>query len=102
MTRFLPRRRQFYIVTGLGFVIWMLFFDANDLRSQFRNWWKLRELDGEKAFYQDEIEKVRLERREVLGTQRLRIKYAREKYLMKKRTEDVYVLMDENGEAVEK
>ncbi|MEZ0609667.1 septum formation initiator family protein [Fibrella sp. WM1] len=98
----LPRRHRFYWFTGLGFVGWMLFFDANDLRSQLRNWWKLRELEGEKTFYQEQIEAVKAERREVLGSQRLRVKYAREKYLMKKRTEDVYVLVDEAGKPIEK
>lgn len=98
----LPRRHRFYLFTGLGFVGWMLFFDANDLRSQLRNWWKLRELEGEKTFYQQQIEAVKAERHEVLGSQRLRIKYAREKYLMKKRTEDVYVLVDEAGKPIEK
>jgi cell division protein DivIC len=98
----MPRRYRFYYLSGLAFVVWMLFLDANDLRSQFRNWLKLRELEEERAFYQQEITRINAERREVLGSQRLRIKYAREKYLMKKRTEDVYVLVDEKGEPLEK
>jgi hypothetical protein len=102
MNRLLNSRYRFYILTGVGFLLWMLFFDANDLRGQFRNWWKVRELDEEKAYFQERIEAVRAERKEVLGSQQLRIKYAREKYLMKKRNEDVYVLVDENGEPIEK
>ena len=98
----LNHRRKFYIFTGFGFLIWMLFFDANDLRSQARNWWKLRELEQEKVFYQDQMAITKAEQKEVLGNQRLRIKYAREKYLMKKRNEDVFVLMNEKDEPLEK
>ena len=102
MNRLLNNRYRFYILTGVGFLLWMLFFDANDLRSQLRNWWKAQELDEEKAYFQAQIEAVRAERKEVLGSQQLRVKYAREKYLMKKRHEDVYVLVDEKGEPIEK
>jgi cell division protein DivIC len=89
----LRRRYHFYYITGLVFVV---------LRSQFRNWQKLRDLKAEKAFYETETKRIADERREVLGSQRLRIKYAREKYLMKKRTEDIYVLVDEAGQPLEK
>lgn len=102
MNRFFNNRYRFYILTGVGLLLWMLFFDANDLRSQTRNWLKAQELDDEKAYFQERIEAARAERKEVLGNQQLRIKYAREKYLMKKRNEDVYVLVDENGEPIEK
>lgn len=102
LNRLLHHPRRFYIFTSLGFVIWMLFFDASDLQGQFRNWWKLREQEGEKAFFIKRIEEVKAERREVLGSQQLRVKYAREKYLMKKRNEDVYVLVNEQGEPIEK
>ncbi len=98
----LNSRYRFYILTGVGLLVWMLFFDANDLRSQVRNWLRARELDNEKAYFEQQIKAVRAERNEVLGTQRLRVKYAREKYLMKKRHEDVYVLVNEAGEPIEK
>ncbi len=102
MSRLFNSRYRFYALTGVGFLLWMSFFDANDLGSQVRNWWKAQELDEEKAYFQERIDAVRAERKEVLGSQQLRIKYAREKYLMKKRNEDVYVLVDENGEPIEK
>lgn len=95
-------RYRFYLITGLGLLVWMTFFDPNDFRSQFANWQKLRELEQERAFYVDKIKEVERQRREVLGTNELREKFARERYLMKKPTEDVFVLVDENGEPFEK
>ena len=94
--------RNFYVATFLGLLTWMTFFDANDLPSQFRNWWKLRELASEVTYYNKQIETVRRDRKEVLGNDRLREKYAREKYLMKKPTEDIFVIVNENNEPLEK
>ncbi len=102
LNRLLRYCRNFYVATGLVLLGWMTFFDANDLPTQIRNWWKLRELDGEAKYYQAKIRDVQTERREVLGNDRLREKFAREKYLMKKPGEDVFVIVDEQNEPLEK
>lgn len=94
--------RNFYLATGIGLLAWMLFLDANDLFSQASNWWNLHNLEAEKVYYKAEIKRVEHQRKLVLGTNQLREKYARERYLMKKPTEDVYVLVDENNEPIEK
>ncbi len=94
--------RNFYVATGLGLLVWMTFFDANDLLTQVRNWWKLRELDGDAKYYQARIKAVQIERQEVLGNDRLREKFAREKYLMRKPGEDVFVIVNEKNELLEK
>lgn len=100
--KLLHRLRNFYVATALALLTWMMFFDANDLPSQARNWLKLRELVAETTFYQAQIGTVQTARREVLGSDRLREKFAREKYLMKKPTEDVFVIVDEHNELIEK
>ena len=94
--------RNFYVATGVGLLAWMLFFDANDLPTQIRNWWKLHVLEEDVRFYQGKIKAVRTERKELLGNDQLREKFAREKYLMKKPGEDVFVIVDENNEPLEK
>jgi cell division protein DivIC len=100
--RLLRYLRNFYVATGLGLLVWMTFFDANDLPTQIRNRWKLYELDEEARFYQEKIKAVQNERREVLGNDQLREKFAREKYLMKKEGEDVFVIVDEHNDPLEK
>lgn len=102
LNRILPRLRNFYVATALGLLAWMTFFDANDLPSQARNWWKLRNLESDTLYYSQQIKSIQRERREVLGNDRLREKFARERYLMKKPTEDVFVIVDENNEPLEK
>ncbi|MBC8053952.1 MAG: septum formation initiator family protein [Sphingobacteriaceae bacterium] len=87
-----------YFLVSTGFVVWMLFFDRNDLLSQYEYRSQLNKFKDEKAFYIAEIEKVKTDLEE-LSTNRERLeKFAREKYLMKKDDEDVYVIIREKSE----
>ncbi|MBD2704781.1 septum formation initiator family protein [Spirosoma sp. BT702] len=94
--------QNFYVASGLCLLAWMTFFDANDLPTQVRNWWKLHKLESDIRFYKEKIQLIQKERREVFGNAQLREKFAREKYLMKKADEDVFVIVDENNEPLEK
>ena len=87
--------KSFFFLFTVGFVLWMLFVDANDIRSQFSLGQKLRELEAEKEFYEREIKQVNRDREELLTDDELLEKFAREKYLMKKPNEDVYVIVKE-------
>lgn len=89
--------RNFYISVLSVFFVWMLVFDANDLVSQFKLWRQVRKLQEEKDFYLQAIEKVKSERKEVMGSPQLLEKFARERYLMKKSTEDVFVIVEQDG-----
>lgn len=85
--------KSFYFLFSLGFVIWMLFLDTNDLGSQIMLTRKLNALEKEKEFYQEKIDQVEKDRKELLSNDELLEKFAREKYLMKKPDEDVYVII---------
>lgn len=84
--------KSFFFIFSLGFLIWMFLLDANDLPSQFRRNSDIRQLEQEKAFFEEEIKRVETEREELLTNDDLLEKFARERYLMKKPSEDVYVL----------
>ncbi|MFC5410500.1 septum formation initiator family protein [Larkinella bovis] len=94
--------KNFYVATGVGLLIWMAFFDANDIISQFNNSRKLSDLETDLIYYDEKIQEVEEQRKALLGSPRLQEKYARENYLMKKPNEDVYVLVDEKNEPIEK
>lgn len=92
----LPRVfRNFYWVTGLCFLVWMLFLDSNDLISRFKLGAKLRSLEKEKEYYQAKIAEVEKDRKELMSNRELLEKFAREKYLMKKEKEDIFIIQDE-------
>ncbi|MFD2721169.1 septum formation initiator family protein [Hymenobacter monticola] len=88
--------RSFYFLTGMGFLVWMLVFDANDLGKQFDIYRKWQDLRNEKQYYLDNIEVVKKDRAELMSSPALLEKFAREKYLMKRPGEDVFVLVPQN------
>ncbi len=54
---------------------------------------KLSEKEEEKEFYLQKISEVKKDREELLSNQELLEKYAREKYLMKKPAEDLFIIV---------
>ncbi|MCA4900605.1 MAG: FtsB family cell division protein [Bacteroidota bacterium] len=95
MKRLPPIFRNFYWVTGLCFLVWMTFLDSNDLISRFKLSSKLRSLEKEKEYYQAKITEVEKDRKELLTNRELLEKFAREKYLMKKEKEDIFIIQEE-------
>lgn len=85
--------RSFYFLTGVGFLVWMLVFDANDVGKQIDIYRKRQDLRNEKQYYLDNIEVVKKDRAELMSSPALLEKFAREKYLMKRPGEDVFVLV---------
>lgn len=55
----------------------------------------MRSLEGEREYYQEKILEVEKDREELLGTRELLEKFAREKYLMKKESEDIFIVVEE-------
>lgn len=92
LKRLPPIFKNFYVMVAACFVVWVLFFDVNDLVNQFFSLRKLQDLEEEKAFYEQKTQEVIEEREEVLSKPHLLEKFAREKYLMKKKTEEVYII----------
>ena len=84
--------KNFYFLVTAFFLIWMLFIDANDFYSQYQKRRKLSELEKEKQYYIQMIREVEKDREELLSSDKLLEKFAREKYLMKKPAEDLYVI----------
>ena len=94
LKRIHPIFRNFYFVTGIFFLVWMTFFDSNDLISRFRMNSKLGSLEDEKEYYLEKIKEVEKDRSELMTNRELLEKFAREKYLMKKESEDVFVIVE--------
>ena len=90
--------RNFYFICSILFLCWMLFFDSNDLFLQFQRNSKLNQLKAKQEFYGEKIREVEEDRKELLSDEELLEKYAREKYLMRKPTEDLYIVVDQPEE----
>jgi hypothetical protein len=83
-----------YILTLIGFAVWMLFIDRNDLLTQISRTQKLSELEKSSRFYTDQNREAaaELKRRETDPTAYERI--AREKFYMKKSNEDLFLFKE--------
>jgi len=84
-----------YILTLLSFLIFLLFFDRNNLISQYKMRAELKKLKTQKKFYVDEIKKDKEKLRELRTNPKTLEKFAREKYLMKKENEEIFVIVEE-------
>ena len=87
-------KNKFFLAT-VAFVIWMIFFDKNDLFSQYEYHQQLSKLTQEQAFYKAETAKVNKDLDELTSDKGKLEKFAREKYLMKKDNEDIFVIVHE-------
>ena len=83
-----------YFITTVVFVAWLVFFDNNNILTNLRTRDKLNVLKKEKKFYIDEVKKDSVLIQKLLYDTTELEKYARERYLMKKDNEDVYLLID--------
>ena len=90
-----PFTKNFFFIATVFILFWMLFIDSNDLISQYQLKRKLSNLEKEKGYYLEKIEEVKQDREQLFSDMDKLEKYAREKYLMKKENEDVYVIVEE-------
>jgi len=93
MKKYLKYTKNFYFLFTLFFILWMVFIDSNDILTQFKLGSKIKELEKQKEFYEDRKEKILADREELMSNYELLEKFARERYLMKKETEDLYVVV---------
>ena len=85
--------RNKYVLTLIGFSVWMVFFDDRDvITTHFRQTGELAQLQASKAFYQKQIEQTKAELNQLKEDPMTLEKYAREKYLMKRDNEDLFVI----------
>ncbi|MFD2914258.1 FtsB family cell division protein [Psychroserpens luteus] len=78
------------------FAVWMLIFDSNSLLIHRDLNEDITDLEDEKAYYRNEIEKDKKAIKE-LSTEDGIEKLAREKYYMKKENEDIYIIEYEDS-----
>ena len=81
-----------YLITGIAFVVWMLFFDRNNVPLQLKRIQELSKLQESERIMTVQIGNTR-EELQLLKTKPATLeKYAREKYLMKKDNEDLFIV----------
>jgi len=80
-----------YALIGLFFVIWMVFLDTNSLLIYLNLERKLSDLERQKTVLERDIEKDKKTLLQLNDSVELE-RYARERYFMKRKNEDVYLI----------
>ena len=80
-----------FVVILIPFIIWMLFFDENSylVHRKFNN--EIEDLESTISFYKKKIKKDKETIKKLEDSLEME-RFAREKYLMKKENEDIYII----------
>jgi cell division protein DivIC len=81
-----------YLLTGVFFIVWMFFFDPQDISSDLSHRAKLKELTKNEQHLSQVIADTRKELEQLKTNAQTIERYAREKYMMKKDNEDLFVV----------
>lgn len=85
------RKYRIYVLV-LGFLVWITFLDRNNLINLFKYKAELSDLKEKEAYYKQEIEKMKADKILIFSSDESLETFAREKYLMKKDNEDLYII----------
>ena len=91
-------KNKYLIALGV-FTVIMFFFDKNDVFTQSARKSQLRDLQESRQYYTERIATEQKELEELKSNPGTLEKYAREKYLMKRDNEDLFIIPD--GQAAE-
>jgi len=89
-----------YLLTAVGFTVWILFFDARDfITSHFKERNELLKLEQSKKYYEQQIATTKEQLQQLKTNPVVLEKYAREKYLMKRDNEDLFRIKEDQTSA---
>jgi cell division protein FtsB len=83
-----------YLLSFAAFAAIMLFFDKNDIFTQSARVKELRDLKESKQYYQTQIATETKQLEELKSNPATLEKYAREKYMMKRDNEDLFIISE--------
>ena len=83
-----------YLIAFVIFSVWMLFVDDNNVFFLRKNVNKLKEYRVEKAFFLEKIRKDSIQLIEMKANAKNLEKFAREEFLVKKKDEDIFLIIE--------
>ncbi len=83
-----------YLLTIIGLLVWVIFFDKNDLGTQLELRQQVKQLEKERNYFSQEISVITSDIKELTTNPNTLEKFAREKYLMKRNNEDIFVIVE--------
>ena len=90
--------RNKYIILFLLFILWIIFIDDYNLINQSKIKNTVDDLKRQKEFYITEIKSDSIELYKLQNDPAEQERFAREKFLMKKENEDIFIIREKENE----
>jgi len=87
--------RNRYFITFFCFFVWISFFDSNNLIRQYKLRAKIRDLNRQELFLNNETVQDQKINSSLMNDKAALERFAREKYLMKRDCEDIFIVVEE-------
>jgi cell division protein FtsB len=87
-----------YLIASAIFIGYMVFADKNNVIEQYKLQRQYTKVKREHRYYEQQIIDARKQQEELFSNDKNLEKFAREKYLMKKDNEDVFVIVQPTPE----
>jgi len=84
-----------YIIVLVSFGVYITFFDQHSLINRWQSNRKIKELNEEYKYYEGEIDKNKKELYRLQHDNDYLEKYAREKYLMRNKGEEIFIIKED-------
>ncbi|WP_245966090.1 FtsB family cell division protein [Thermaurantimonas aggregans] len=84
--------RNRYVLSGVLFLIWMLFLDTHSLKIHYKLYKEIRQTRKAIEFYKSEIEKDKKLIEQLESNPDMLERFAREQYYFKKPTEAIFIV----------
>jgi cell division protein DivIC len=84
--------RSKYFLATVFFITWMIFFDRNDMFTQYQRKKELRQIEQSKEYFAKQIAENKQFTVDLRTNPAAIEKFAREKYLMKRDNEDLFII----------
>jgi cell division protein FtsB len=95
LNKILPILKNKYVLSLLVFLVWLTFFDQNNLIDRVKQLNRNEKLKKEKAFYNEKIKEDSTKLHQLKTNEENLEEFAREQYYMKKKDEDIYIIVEE-------
>ena len=101
LKKLIPFVANRYFVSCLAFVLWMLFFDQRNFFLQRDRAAELEKLEQAKGYYEKEISTTQEQLNNLQSNPGAVEKYARERYLLRREGDEVYLFEDTFAKSAE-
>ena len=85
-----------YVLSVILFLIWISFFDRNDLFTQWERKQELKKLEQSASYYEKGIADTKKNLMDLNNNPAMLEKFARENFYLKRSNEQVFLVIDSN------